>query len=226
MRKTLEIGGLVAAAVLIAFGVVAVAMGVNGRNTVQTSLRNEYIVGTPDMTKSAIAAEAKQAKLPASITLPTANIAGKTIDNGTLAREFAQYMRIHTLEATGGLTYAQMGRYQALASAPAKATDGFGGTNNPAYATVDPKTKQPVDNPRRSIWTTSLALQTALNTSYMAEQLSLFGIVIGIALILTGVGFAILAIGGALRNPEWMAASKTESFRTEAKDRATPAVPA
>jgi hypothetical protein len=36
----------------------------------------------------------------------------------------------------------------------------------------------------------------------MAEQLSVFGIVVGVALLLSGIGFAILAIGGALRNPE------------------------
>jgi hypothetical protein len=36
----------------------------------------------------------------------------------------------------------------------------------------------------------------------MAEQISLFGIVMGIALLLAGIGFAILAVGGALRNPD------------------------
>jgi hypothetical protein len=111
-------------------------------------------------------------------------------------------MRIHTLEATGGLTYAQMGRYQALPTAPKAATDGQGGTNDTKYAVVDPKSKQPVDNARRNIWVTETALTTALNSSYMAEQLSLFGIVVGVALLLAGFGFAILAIGGALRNPE------------------------
>ena len=49
---------------------------------------------------------------------------------------------------------------------------------------------------------TETALTTALNTSYMASQLALFGIVVGVALLLSGFGFAILAIGGALRNPE------------------------
>jgi hypothetical protein len=45
-------------------------------------------------------------------------------------------------------------------------------------------------------------LTTALNTSYMAEQISLFGIVVGVALLLAGIGFGILAIFGALRNPD------------------------
>ena len=38
MRKALEIGGFISAAVLIVFGVVAIAMGVNGRQTVNNSL--------------------------------------------------------------------------------------------------------------------------------------------------------------------------------------------
>jgi hypothetical protein len=41
MRKIFEIGGLVTAVVLIGFGVVAIAMGVSGRSTVQDSLRQE-----------------------------------------------------------------------------------------------------------------------------------------------------------------------------------------
>jgi hypothetical protein len=120
MRKAFEIGGLVAAAVLIAFGVAAIAMGFSGRSTVNDSLKQEAIVGTPDMTKDAIAAEAKKAGLPASVELPTANIASKAITNGTLARDFAKYMRIHTLEATGGQVYAEMAATSTrLASRPA-----------------------------------------------------------------------------------------------------------
>ena len=41
---------------------------------------------------------------------------------------------------------------------------------------------------------TETALSTALNMSYMAEQISLFGIVVGIALVLTGIGLVILAL--------------------------------
>lgn len=203
MRKYFEFGGLVAAAVLIAFGITAVVMGVNGRNTVNHSLANEYIVGSPDMTPSAIKAEAKQAGIYSAVKeWPSKSVANQKINTGDKARAFAGYMRIHALEASGGLTYAQMGRYLAKPGAPAKFTDGQGGTSDEKYALVDPKTKQPVDNGRRNVWVTETALTTALNTSYMASQLGLFGIVVGIALLLSGFGFAILAIGGALRNPE------------------------
>ncbi|HKS78606.1 MAG TPA: hypothetical protein VJQ07_07015 [Gaiellaceae bacterium] len=203
MRKYFEFGGLVAAAVLIAFGITAVVMGVNGRNTVNHSLANEYIVGSPDMTPSAIKAEAKQAGIYSAVKeWPSKSVANEKINTGDKARAFAGYMRIHALEASGGLTYAQMGRYLAKPGAPAKFTDGQGGTSDEKYALVDPKTKQPVDNGRRNVWVTETALTTALNTSYMASQLGLFGIVVGVALLLSGFGFAILAIGGALRNPE------------------------
>ena len=196
MRKFFEIGGLVAAVVLIAFGATAIVMGVNGRNTVQDSLKLEQITGSPDMTPSAIAAEAKKAGLPASISLPTTDVAGKPIDTGDRARAFASYMRIHTLEATGGVPYSQMPRF---ATADGK------GTNDAAAALQ--ANGRPVDNAARNIWVTETALTTALNTSYMASQLALFGIVVGVALLLSGIGFGILAIGGALRNPESVLAS-------------------
>ena len=50
MRKVFEIGGVVAAAILVAFGIAAIVMGVNGRTTVRDSLKLEQIVGSPDMT--------------------------------------------------------------------------------------------------------------------------------------------------------------------------------
>jgi hypothetical protein len=196
MRKTFEIGGLIAAVVLIAFGVGALVMSVQGRDTVRNSLKLEQIVGTPDMTPSAIKAEAQKAGLDLSkITLPTKSVAGLPINSGDRARTFAGYMRIHTLEATGGLTYAQMPRY---ATADGK------GTNDPAAALKDPKTGQPVDNGARNIWVTETALTTALNTSYLAEQISLFGVVVGIALLLSGIGFGVLAAAGALGGREAM----------------------
>jgi F0F1-type ATP synthase membrane subunit c/vacuolar-type H+-ATPase subunit K len=191
MRKILSIGGFVAAAVLIAFGVAAIVMGVNGRSTVQSSLRQEHIVGSPDMTPALIKQEAKKAGLASSVSLPTVSVAGKTIDTGTRARAFASYMRIHALEASGGLSYSQMPRF---------ATKDGKGTNDPAKALQ--ADGRPVDNAARNLWVTETALSTALNTSYMAESLSLFGIVVGIALLLSGFGFAILSVGGTLRGVE------------------------
>jgi hypothetical protein len=219
MRKAFELGGVVAAAVLIAFGIASIVMGTNGRSTVNSSLKQEQITGTPDMTPTAIAGEVKadkaaQSKLfaqlhsagvkmtPSPVPTPSCSVAGKAIDNGSKARCFARYMRVHTFAATSGLTYSQMGRFVAAPGTPFKYTDGLGGTNDPTKAAVDPKTKQPVDNGRRDLWVTYTALTTALNTSYMASQLALFGVVVGVALLLAGIGFGILAIGGALESPK------------------------
>ena len=49
------------------------------------------------------------------------------------------------------------------------------------------------------MWVTETALTTALNMAYMGERLAVFGIVMGFALLLTGIGFLVLTLGGALR---------------------------
>ena len=202
MRKALEIGGVVASLVLIAFGIASIVMGANGRDTVTTSISRENIVGTPDMNPSAIAAEAKEAGLPASTELPSCDVANQPIDDGDTARCFASYMRVHALEATGGYTYAEMGRYEAKPNTPKAELAPGGGTENEKFAVTDPETGEAAENGARNVWVTETALGTALNTSYMADRLSLFGIVIGIALLLTGLGFAVLVAGGAVRNPD------------------------
>ena len=83
-------------------------------------------------------------------------------------------------------------------------------TSDEAAAAKTPDGR-PVENGLRNMWVTETALATALNMSYMAEQLSLFGIVVGVALLLTGIGFLVLAIGGALRRTE--ASASTGSTR-------------
>ena len=96
-------------------------------------------------------------------------------------------MRVHALEATAGLSYAQMGRFQSAAK-----PDDPAGTSDDAGAAKD-ENGEPISNGARNTWITETALATALNVSYMAQQISIFGIVVGIALLLTGVGLVILA---------------------------------
>lgn len=199
MKKIFEFGGVAAGVVLIAFGIAAIVLGVNGKSTVSSSLKEQAIVGSQDMTPAAIAEEAKAAGLPASIKLPTCDVAGLAVNNGARARCFADYMRIHAYESTGGMPYSQMPRY---ATADGK------GTNDATKALQSDG--RPVDNVARNIWVTETALSTALNVSYMAEQLGNFGIVVGIALLLSGVGFIVLAVGGALRAGGWLFARQAE----------------
>jgi hypothetical protein len=197
-RKLLEWGGFAAGATLVAFGVVAIVMGFSGRATVANSLKLEKIVGGADMTPALIAKEAKDAGLT-NVELPTVAVAGLAINSGPRARAFASYMRIHALEATGGFTYAQIGRFTAKPDAPKTELAVGGGTDNPQYALIDAASKQPVANGIRNLWVTETALSTALNTSYMADRLGLFGIVVGIALLLSGIGFIVLAFAALHR---------------------------
>ena len=196
-RRVLQIGGVVSGGVLIAFGIVVIVLAINGRNTVHDELTQQQITGTPDMTPAAIKAEGAKAGLH-NVTYPTCSVAGEAVDTGSEARCFSQYMSIHALDATGGYVYAQMGQYEAKPDTPKSELAPGGGTSNTQYAVTDPKTGQPVSNGARNVWVTETSLATALNVSYMATQLSLFSLVVGVALLLAGVGFIVLAAGGAL----------------------------
>jgi hypothetical protein len=155
-------GGIAASIILIILGVGAMVAGVAGREKVQSDLAREQIVGTPDST-----------------------IPGQKVDSGGEAKAFAAVMRKHTLKATGGQTYAQMGRFLDESGKP---------TSDEKAAAVDPKSGEPVENPARNIWISSTAFQTALNTAYFAESVATFVIAIGGALLLVGIGFLVLTI--------------------------------
>jgi len=195
-RRVFEIGGFVAGAILILFGAAAIFMGFDGRTTVRDSLTAEKIVGGDDMSPAAITKAVEESNLTGlpGLVIPSKSVAGKEINTGEDARVFAQYMRIHALEASGGLTYSEMGRYATADGKPA-------GTNDPSAAVADAN-GQPVANAARNTWVTETALTTALNMSYMAEQLALFGTVVGLALLLSGFGFIVLAYAALHRRKE------------------------
>lgn len=164
MSKKLYIyAGIAASCLMICIGIGAVVVGLNGRSTVRDELARENIVGTPDMKK----------------------VANEKIDTGQEARDFAAGMRVHTLEATGGQTYAEMPRFVDENGKP---------TADEKSAAVDPKSGEPVSNPAREIWVTETALTTALNTSYFAESVANFAVVMGLALLLAGIGFLVLTL--------------------------------
>lgn len=193
MRKLFEIGGVVAGAVLVIFGIAAIYMGIDGRSTVRESIKQEQITfGSAD--DPAVAKYASE-------------WADEDVRTGTQARAFAQVIHEHALEGSDGLTYSQMGRFVS-ADDPESAA----GTSDEAAALKDEK-GNPVANSARNTWVTATALSTALNMSYMAEQMALFGIVVGVALLLSGIGFIVLALGGALRRREWAPLVKRQELR-------------
>jgi len=184
--RTRRLAAVAAAVVLAVFGVAAVVSGINGHSTVRDALALEDVTGTPQMTPAGIAVKAKEAGLT-GVALPTCSVAGKAVNNGTDARCFAEYMRVDALIATGGKTYSQMPRFASK--------DGQG-TNDEALAVKLPNGVG-MPNPARNVWITETALSNALNTSYMAEQVSLFGIAVGAAFLLVGLAIGIAALSGA-----------------------------
>jgi hypothetical protein len=206
MKRFWSYAGVAASIVLVAFGIGAIVAATSGRSEVRRDISREAVVGTPDMTPKAIAAEAKQAGLT-NVSLPTCSVANKTVDTGSEAKCFASYMRIHTLEATGGQTFAEMPHY---ATADGK------GTNDVKAALV--QNGKPVDNAKRNIWINEMALSTALNTSFFAEQVSMFSLVMGIAMLLSGVGFLVLTVR--------LLVPATRLRKAPAEGKAVPAVPA
>jgi hypothetical protein len=165
MKKWFAYGGIAASVLLIATGAGAIVIGALGVNEVRDTLARENIVGTPD-----------------------SSIPGKKVDTGSEAKAFANVMRKHTLEATEGLTYAEMGRFL---------DENGKQTSDEALAAKD-ENGQPVPNRARDMWVTETALTTALNTAFFAERVGVFSIAIGVALVLTGIGFLVLTLGGAL----------------------------
>jgi hypothetical protein len=173
MRQLFAYGGIAASLILVAFGIGAIAIGIDGRNEVRDAIAEQNITATPD------APELTNGKLDA----------GQAIKTGAQAKAFADVMEHHALESTGGKRYAEMGRFL---TADGKET------SDENLAAKDPKTGQPVENGLRNLWVTETALSTALNTSFFAERVAVFSIVMGVAMLFTGIGFLVLTLGGAL----------------------------
>jgi hypothetical protein len=172
MKKWFAYGGIAASVILVAFGAGAIAIGVNGFNEVRDEIAAQKITATPDA-----------AELTGGDLQP-----GQAIKTGADAKAFADVMEHHALESTEGKRYAEMGRFL---------TPSGEETSDEAAAAKTPDGR-PVENGLRNLWVTETALTTALNTAFFAERVAVFSIVMGVALLLTGIGFLVLTLGGAL----------------------------
>ena len=102
------------------------------------------------------------------------------------------YMRIHALEATGGLTYSQMPRF---ATADGK------GTYDAALALKDAN-GQPVATPPRNTWSPRRRSRPRSTRATWPSSSRSSGSSSGSRCCSPGSASAILAVGGTLRNPE------------------------
>ena len=172
IREWLRIGGYISGGVLIALGIAVIVLGVWGFTS-------------PVTTSSAKGSPSGRSKIRRSPSTP--DWAGEPVDTGRKALAQAEIMREHTLSSTGGLTYAEMGRYQSA--------------GNPS----DPKGTNDPRRPRRT--RTASRSRTVPATSGSPRRLSrprsTWGSCrrcsrssaswSGFALLLTGIGLVILA---------------------------------
>jgi hypothetical protein len=121
------------------------------------------------------------------ITTPEdASIPNAPVDDAATAHAMAQIINVHAAEATGGQTYATMGRFLAA--------DG-GDTSDEALALKDDE-GNPVANPLRNVAFQAMALQTSLHASHLAFEVS--NLVIGVGVMVLVLGFLIGGTGIAL----------------------------
>lgn len=137
-------------------------VGLWARNEARRALARERIVSTGDARK------------------PDALVA-----SADGAWSLAEVIRRHTIEATGGRTYAEVEPYVDADGKP---------TSQAERALRHEQTGEPVENPEHALWVQSTTLQTALMQAYMAFRMSELTVALGALFVAVGAGLA--AAGG------------------------------
>ncbi|HEX5951521.1 MAG TPA: hypothetical protein VFZ96_11030 [Actinomycetota bacterium] len=169
MRKAIPILLVIVGLGFLAGGVYTAARGFDARDEVRAQLLAQNIT------------------TPEDAAIPNARV-----DDAATADAMANIIGVHAKEATGGKTYAEMGRFLA--------EDGSD-TSDEALALKDEE-GNPVPNPLRNVAFQASALQTSLHTSHMAFNVA--DLVVGLGVFIAVVGLVVTGIGvtlGALVNP-------------------------
>lgn len=159
MKRALFVGLALMSVGLMAGGVFALNLSITGRNEARDKLVAEKIITTED-----------------------AEIPNTPVTDHKAAHAMADVIQKHALEASGGLTYAEMGRYVSKANPTDPA-----GTSDETEALIDEATGRPVPNPIRNVAFQANALRSALLSSALAFHLAELGMGVGVFLIVTGL---------------------------------------
>ena len=170
MKKAFPILLMLLGLVFAGAGVYTMVRGVDAKDQVKHELIAQNIKTTPDAQKLVGIAP------------------GLQVNSAHRAEKMAQIIDHHSLEATGGLTYSEMGRFAVASGDPA-------GTDDATKAVTGADGK-PVANPLRNTQFQASALRTSLYTSVMAFNVA--DLVIGLGLMIAVVGIALGGIGVAL----------------------------
>jgi hypothetical protein len=125
------------------------------------------------------------------VTPDDASIPNVPVDSIPAALSMADIIQEHAGNYTGGLSYAEMGRFAVEDGSPA-------GTSNPEEALKDENGK-PIANSARNTQLTASGLVTSLSLSAMALGMAYGAIALGIAftllgLTVSGLGYALLGL--------------------------------
>ena len=178
MKKIFPILLVVVGVAFLAGGIYATARGFDAKEQVRTELLAQNIVTPED-----------------------ASIPNARVDDAATADSMARIIGVHASEATGGRTYAEMGRFLTP----------DGGDTSDEEAALKDENGNPVANPLRNVAFQASALQTSLHTSHMAFNVA--DLVIGLGMFVAVVGLAIGGIGVALGGLAIPALART--FRIE-----------
>jgi len=162
MKKAFPIALMVLGLVLVGAGIYTTSRGFQAKDDVKTELVAQNIT-TPD----------------------DASMPGVQVNSAATAESMARVINHHALEASGGLTYSELGRFAA-------ADGNTAGTNDATKATLDAAGK-PVANPIRNTAFQASALETSLWSSVLAFNVA--DLVVGLGLMIAFLGLAIGGVG-------------------------------
>ena len=163
MKKAFPVALMLIGLVFLAAGVYTVVRGYDAKEQVRDELEAQKIVTSED-----------------------ASIPNAPVVDAATADAMADIIGVHAAEATGGRTYAEMGRFL---------TPEGGDTSDEALALKDEE-GNPVANPLRNVAFQASALRTSLYTSVLAFNVS--DLVIGLGIAFAALGFVIGGVGVAL----------------------------
>ena len=178
MKKAFPVVLVIVGLAFFAGGIYATVRGFDAKEQVRAELFAQNITTTED-----------------------AAIPNARVDDAATADAMADIIGVHALEATGGRTYAEMGRFLTP----------DGGDTSDQEAALKDESGNPVANPLRNVAFQASALQTSLHTSHMAFNVA--DLVIGLGVFIAVVGLVIGGIGVALGTLAIPALART--FRVE-----------
>lgn len=163
MKKAFPIALMVLGLVLVGAGAYTASRGFDAKDQVRSELIAQKITTPED-----------------------ASIPNVRVDSAATARSMADIIGKHAEEATGGKTYAELGRFLAKNG---------GDTSDEKLAATGADGK-PIANPVRNVAFQASALRTSLYTSVMAFNVA--DLVVGLAAMMVALGVAVGGVGVAL----------------------------